>query len=91
MFWLCKYVFCVQFGNVVKELAKLANIMANGQKKNGAPLVLASNYRGMEFLVIQIKENKSKSGHGPLLILQLWLYAYFPKFGSEEQRLLRSR
>lgn len=87
LFWLSKYVFCVQSGGVVKELAKLAIILANGQKVNMAPLVLASLYRGLKTLTYQTSDGSPISGHGPLWILKLWIHAYFvfyPKFGANE-------
>lgn len=81
LFWLSKYVFCVQSGGVVKELAKLAIILANGQKVNMAPLGL---YRGLKTLTYQIGDGSPISGHGPLWILKLWIHAYFPQFGANE-------
>ncbi|KAI8530140.1 hypothetical protein RHMOL_Rhmol11G0032200 [Rhododendron molle] len=75
LYWLNKFIFCVSANRVTKAFIDLACALASGQKLALGPLVLAHLYRGMEELI----SNKFIFAPGPLWIMTLWPWSYFPK------------
>ncbi|XP_058185682.1 uncharacterized protein LOC131302908 [Rhododendron vialii] len=75
LYWLNKFIFCVSANRVTKNFIDLACALASGQKLALGPLVLAHLYRGMKELI----SNKFIFAPGPLWVMTLWLWSYFPK------------
>lgn len=75
IYWLNKFIFCVSFGKITKDFTVLAKTLASSQQLSMAPLVLAFLYRGMHDLL----DKKFVFAAGPLWIMTLWLWAYFPR------------
>ncbi|KAI8536020.1 hypothetical protein RHMOL_Rhmol10G0222700 [Rhododendron molle] len=75
LYWLNKFIFCVSANRVTKDFMDLACALASEQKLALGPLVLAHLYRGMKELI----SNKFIFAPGPLWIMPLWLWSYFPK------------
>lgn len=75
LYWMNKFIFYESANRVTKDFIDLACALASGQKQALGPLVLAHLYRGMKELV----SNKFVFASGPLWIITLWLWSYFPK------------
>lgn len=82
LYWLNKFIFCVSSSRVTKDFIDLAKALASGQKLAMAPLVLAYLYRGMHDLLA----NRYVFSAGPLWIMTLWLWAYFPTLGPSPNK-----
>ncbi|KAG5523903.1 hypothetical protein RHGRI_030787 [Rhododendron griersonianum] len=65
------------FDRITKDFTDLAKALASGREIAMAPLVLAYVYRGMRDLL----ENQYVFAAGPLWVMTLWLWAYFPTLG----------
>ena len=77
IYWLNKYFFCVSSGQITQDFTELARVLIQDVTYALAPLLLASLYRGMYHFV----EKAFSFGAGPLWIVMIWLWIYFPKFG----------
>ncbi|KAL6183185.1 hypothetical protein ACLB2K_044596 [Fragaria x ananassa] len=78
LYWLCKYVFCVTSGRVIKEWAGLAEALALSDNIALGPIVLAHLYRGLQKMVQQRLNGKTTTS-GPIWLFQMWLQLYFPE------------
>ncbi|KAI8572768.1 hypothetical protein RHMOL_Rhmol01G0226000 [Rhododendron molle] len=79
IYWLNKCIFCVSSNRIAKEFTDIAKALASGQKLALAPLILAHLYHGMQELLT----NKFVFAPGPLWIITLWLWSYFPTFAPK--------
>ena len=77
IFWLNKYLFCVSSGIVTKDFTDLACALHQNETYALAPLILSHLYRSMHKFV----QNAFFFGSGPLWIMTMWLWIYFPGFG----------
>ncbi|KAL2466465.1 PMD domain-containing protein [Abeliophyllum distichum] len=80
--WLCKYILCVPSLKPSMAYLPIAHEQAHGRSLNLCSLFLAIFYKGMAYLQYQLRTKASPTGSGPLWLAQLWLRAYFPKFGA---------
>ncbi|GKU89539.1 hypothetical protein SLEP1_g3665 [Rubroshorea leprosula] len=71
---ICKFIVCVAGKGPTKEYITLALALAHGRHLALAPFLLASLYRSCYDATVY---PFSLCG-GPLWLLQLWLYCYFP-------------
>lgn len=72
--WLFRYIFCSRSVQVTHEYFNLAFVLSDGPIFDLSSAILAFLYRCLyEFITDQ-----SSSPFGPLWLLQLWLYLYFP-------------
>lgn len=81
--WLCRYIFCSRSVQVTYEYFNLAIAIADGKILNFSSSILAFLYRCLYELVL----DPTSSPFGPLWLLQLWLYLYFPHLRPQGHRL----
>ncbi|PQP92750.1 uncharacterized protein Pyn_13504 [Prunus yedoensis var. nudiflora] len=76
LYWLCKFVFCMQANKVTLEFAQRADYLAQGGILVLSPFLLGHLYRTLHDVVTD--GMKPKHG-GPFWAFQFWLQAYFPE------------
>ena len=83
IYWLNRYLFCVSSYSVTMDFTPLARALALDETYAMAPFVLAYLYRGMYHML----SKEFTFGCGPLWILMIWLWVYFPKFAPTSNKL----
>ncbi|GKV15287.1 hypothetical protein SLEP1_g26085 [Rubroshorea leprosula] len=71
---ICKYIVCSAGKGPTKEFIPLAVASAHGKQMALGPFLLAHLYRSCQ----NITAHPLVISGGPLWVLQLWLYSYFP-------------
>ncbi|GKV39525.1 hypothetical protein SLEP1_g47283 [Rubroshorea leprosula] len=71
---ICKYIVCSAGKGPTKEFIPLAAALAHGKQMALGPFLLAHLYRSCQ----DITAHPLVISGGPLWVLQLWLYSYFP-------------
>ncbi|CAI9089773.1 OLC1v1024407C1 [Oldenlandia corymbosa var. corymbosa] len=72
--WLNRYVFCSRSMQMTSEFINVAYSLAKGQKLDLCTALLTNFYRSM----YELCSNPQSHMFGPLWILPLWVYCYFP-------------
>ncbi|GKV23252.1 hypothetical protein SLEP1_g33003 [Rubroshorea leprosula] len=75
---ICKYIVCSAGKGPTKEFIPLAAALAYGRQMALGPFLLAHLYRSCQ----DIAAHPLVISGGPLWVLQLWLYSYFPALAS---------
>ncbi|CAN1145233.1 hypothetical protein LINPERHAP2_LOCUS14571 [Linum perenne] len=79
-YWLYKYIHCPTTVSPRPGLSPLSHQIANGNTPpDFLETILASIYHGMHTLTHQLGNGSKPTGSGPLWLIPLWVYAYFPK------------
>lgn len=84
VFWLSRKIFCTPSKAPVREYISIAEALVAGRQPYIGPFVLAYIYRGC----CQMVQNRLNTMVvGPLWVVQLWLYAYFPELAPRLEDL----
>ncbi|CAN1148857.1 hypothetical protein LINPERHAP2_LOCUS16723 [Linum perenne] len=79
-YWLYKYIHCPTTVSPRPGLSPLSHQIADGNTPpDFLETILASIYHGMHTLTHQLGNGSKPTGSGPLWLIPLWVYAYFPK------------
>ncbi|CAN1319788.1 hypothetical protein LINPERPRIM_LOCUS31399 [Linum perenne] len=79
-YWLYKYIHCPTTVSPRPGLSPLSHQIADGNTPpDFLETILASIYHGMHTLTYQLGNGSKPTGSGPLWLIPLWVYAYFPK------------
>ncbi|CAN1148856.1 hypothetical protein LINPERPRIM_LOCUS38354 [Linum perenne] len=79
-YWLYKYIHCPTTVSPRPGLSPLSYQIADGNTPpDFLETILASIYHGMHTLTHQLGNGSKPTGSGPLWLIPLWVYAYFPK------------
>ncbi|CAN1301564.1 hypothetical protein LINPERPRIM_LOCUS25014 [Linum perenne] len=79
-YWLYKYIHCPTSVSPRPGLNPLSHQIADGNTPpDFLETILASIYHGMHTLTHQLSNGSKPTGSGPLWLVPLWVYAYFPK------------
>ncbi|PQQ15825.1 uncharacterized protein Pyn_19008 [Prunus yedoensis var. nudiflora] len=76
LYWLCKFVFCMQANKVTLEFAHLADYLPQGGRLVFSPFLLGHIYQTLHDVVTDGMKPKHS---GLLWAFHFWLQAYFPE------------
>ncbi len=79
LLWICKFPACTSSKRVINYYLPIARCLANGILIDMGSFLLGELYRAM--FLLSIEPNQSHGG--PVWLLQMWAYSYFPSIALE--------
>ncbi|CAN1139791.1 hypothetical protein LINPERHAP2_LOCUS11493 [Linum perenne] len=88
-YWLYKYIHCPTTVSPRPGLSPLSHQIADGNTPpDFLETIIASIYHGMHTLTYQLGNGSKPTGSGPLWLIPLWVYAYFPKLWNDPLKVV---